>query len=71
MNEIVFVIEPDEEGGYVAHTRLTHGSIITQGDSLEELKVMIQDAVAGYFADKPAERPLSVRLTFDQLLAVA
>lgn len=71
MNEITFTIESDEDGGYVARTKLGHGSIITQGDNLDELKVMIRDAIDGYFFDKPAERPLSVRLQFDEIFALA
>jgi predicted RNase H-like HicB family nuclease len=71
MNEIIFTIEPDEDGGYVARAKLAQGSIITQGDSLDELKTMIQDAVAGYFWDKPTERPSAVRLRFDEVLTVA
>ncbi len=61
MNELLFQVEPDEDGGYVARTKLATGSIITQGDTLDELKVMIKDAVAGYFFDKPDEMPQIIR----------
>jgi predicted RNase H-like HicB family nuclease len=71
MKELVFTVEADEDGGYVAKTRLEKGSIITQGDTLTELKAMIIDAVQGYYFDNPAERPHSVRLHFEEVFALA
>jgi predicted RNase H-like HicB family nuclease len=71
MKELVFTVEADEDGGYVAKTRLGKGSIVTQGDTLTELKAMIVDAVQGYYFDKPAERPQSVRLHFEEVFALA
>lgn len=71
MKELVFTVEADEDGGYVAKTRLEKGSIVTQGDTLTELKTMIIDAVEGYYFDKPTERPQSVRLHFEQVFALA
>ena len=64
MKELLFQVEPDEDGGYVARTKLTTGSIITQGDTLDELKAMIKDGVAGYFFDKPDEMPEKTQLVF-------
>ncbi len=57
MKELVFTVEADEDGGYTAKTRLEKGSIVTQGDTLTELKAMIVDAVQGYYFDKHTERP--------------
>lgn len=71
MSEIEFQVEPDEDGGYVARAKLAMGSIVTQGDTLAELKDMIKDAVEGYFFDKPAERPQRVRLHIDEVFALA
>ena len=71
MNELVFQVEPDEEGGYVARTKLATGSIITQGDTLDELKAMIKDAVSGYFFDKPDELPKTIRLQVNEVFALA
>ena len=71
MRELVFIVEADEDGGYIAKTRLEKGSIVTQGDTLAELKVMIADAIEGYFFDKPEERPGSVRLHFEEVFALA
>lgn len=71
MKELVFTVEVDEDGGYIATTRLETGSIVTQGDTLAELKRMIVDAIEGYYFDKPTERPQSVRLHFEEVFALA
>jgi len=57
--EIIFIVEEDEaEGGFTAQA-LGH-SIFTEAETLEELKVMIQDAVHCSF-DEP-EMPSIIRL---------
>ena len=64
MREIIFEVEQDEiDGGYVA-TALGH-SIVTQGDTLEELRTMVRDAVQCHFGDGAAgEKPGVIRLHF-------
>ena len=53
MSEIIFEVQEDEmDGGYVA-TALGH-AIVTQGDSLEELRRMVKDAVRCHFGDEGA-----------------
>ena len=71
MRELVFQVEPDEDGGYVASAKLTNGSIITQGDTLDEFKAMIKDAVAGYFFDKPGDLPETIRWQINEGFALA
>ena len=72
MSEIIFDVQEDEtDGGYVA-TALGH-SIVTQGDTLEELREMVRDAVQCHFGDgTPGPMPKVIRLHFvrDELLAV-
>jgi len=72
MSEIIFDVREDEiDGGYVA-AALGH-AIATQGDSLEELREMVRDAVRCHFGDGAAgERPKVIRLHFvrDEVLAV-
>ncbi len=61
-SEIIFEVCEDEvDGGYTAHA-LGYG-IHTQGDSLEELRIMVKDAVACYF-DDPTQAPKIIRLHF-------
>ena len=66
--EIIFEITEDElDGGYCA-SALGYG-IHTQGDSLEEIRRHVKEAVDCYF-DDPMPRPKVIRLHFvrDELL---
>ena len=67
--EIIFEVREDEiDGGYVA-SALGYG-IHTQGDTLEELRAMVKDAVQCYFDDE-ASKPKIIRLHIvrDEVLA--
>lgn len=72
MSEIIFeVIEDEVEGGYVA-TALGH-AIATQGETLDELREMVRDAVHCHFGDgDPGPMPKIIRLHFvrDEAMAV-
>jgi len=59
MNEIVFLVEEDSEGGYTA--RALGESIFTQADDLSALRESIRDAVQCHFPDLE-DRPRTVRL---------
>lgn len=69
MKELIFEVTEDIEGGYVA-SALGVG-IHTQGDSVEELKIMVRDAVECFY-DEGDEKPAMIRLHFvrDEVLAV-
>ncbi len=67
--EIIFeVCEDAVDGGYNARA-LGH-DIFTQGDTLEEVRAMVKDAVACHFGERE-DRPLVIRLHFvrDEVLA--
>ena len=69
MSEIIFEVREDEvDGGYNAMA-LGYG-IHTQGDSIDELRSMVRDAVNCYF-DATMEAPRMIRLHFvrDEVLA--
>ena len=72
MTEIIFQVSEDEvDGGYVA-TALGH-AIATQGETVEELREMVRDAVRCHFGDgAPGLMPKIIRLHFvhDEALAV-
>ena len=72
MSEVIFEVSEDQvEGGYVA-TALGH-AIATQGETLEELREMVRDAVHCHFGDGAAgPMPKIIRLHFvrDEALAV-
>jgi predicted RNase H-like HicB family nuclease len=62
MNEIIFEVREDEvDGGYTANA-LGYG-IHTQGETLEELRAMVKDAVNFYF-DETMQLPQIIRLHF-------
>ena len=71
MTEIIFEVREDEvDGGYVA-TALGH-AIATQGETMEELRQMVREAVHCHFGDGvPGEMPGLIRLHFvrDEVLA--
>jgi len=52
MNEIVFLVEEAAEGGYIAKA-LGEG-VFTEADTMEELKLMIKDAILCHFDENYA-----------------
>lgn len=56
--EIIFLVEEAAEGGFQA--KALGYSIFTEGNTIEELKIMVQDAVNCHF--EPSEKPLLIRL---------
>ena len=67
--EIVFSISQEEGGGYVAEC--LSEDIFTQGDTWEELRANVKEAVEAWYFDR--QKPTSIRLHLvrDELLAVA
>jgi predicted RNase H-like HicB family nuclease len=59
MTEIIFLVEEDIDGGYIA--RSLSESIFTQADDLIELRTMVKDAVHCHFPDEQ-NRPKLIRL---------
>ena len=60
MTEIIFLVEQALEGGYTA--KALGESIFTEGDSLEEVRANIRDAVDCHF--DPEKKPKVIRLHF-------
>jgi predicted RNase H-like HicB family nuclease len=71
VSEIIFEVKEDDvDGGYNA-TALGFG-IVTQGDTLEELRERVKEAVRCHFGDGvPGPMPKVIRLHFvrDEVLA--
>jgi hypothetical protein len=65
--EIIFIVEESPEGGYEAKA-LGH-SIFTDGETLDELRNMVRDAVHCHFDE--SERPRLIRLHYvrDEVMA--
>ena len=60
MSEIIFLVEEAPEGGYTA--RALGQSVFTDGDSLEELRNNVREAVECHFEE--GLRPRIIRLHF-------
>ena len=70
MKELIFEVREDDiDGGYVASA--IGESIHTEGNTVEELKRNVRDALACHY-DNPEDRPGLVRLHFvrDEVLAL-
>jgi hypothetical protein len=68
MDETIFEVHDAEEGGYTARA-LGH-SIFTEGETWEELREMVRDALVCHFEDA-SKRPGIIRLHYvrDEVLA--
>ncbi len=65
MDEIVFTVKPEPEGGFSASCRLSGGLIATEGDTWEEMEAMVRDAVECHFGED-AEKPRRIRLHLEE-----
>jgi predicted RNase H-like HicB family nuclease len=48
---LTFDVLPDEDGGY--HARCRQADIFTQGETLDEVRKNVLEAVQGHFYDQP------------------
>jgi len=69
MNEIVFEVTQETDGGFVAEC-LTE-SIFTQADSWDELRRNVKEAAEAYFFDKGQPPVIRLHLIRDEVLAPA
>jgi predicted RNase H-like HicB family nuclease len=67
--EIVFTVTQEGDGGYVAEC-LSH-DIFTQGNTWEELRSNVREAVSAYFFDRPKPAVVRLHLVRDELLTDA
>jgi predicted RNase H-like HicB family nuclease len=65
-SELIFEVTQEADGGYCAEC-LTE-SIFTQGDTWEELRAMVKDAVEAYFFDGPKPQSIRLRPMRDEVL---
>jgi predicted RNase H-like HicB family nuclease len=69
MSELVFEVMQEADGGFVAEA--LGEDIFTQGDTWEELKANIQDAVKSFYFDSETPSFVRLHLRKDEVLAVA
>ena len=70
MEELVFIVTPEDDGGYSAACALPDGLIATQGDNWPDLEAMVRDAVACHFG-KDAPKKVRLRLMKESVLSLA
>lgn len=68
MSEIVFEVTQDADGGFSAEC-LTE-SIFTQGDSWDELRANVREAVEAFYFDRPKPSAVRLHLIRDEMLAL-
>ena len=68
VNELIFEVTEEADGGYVAECFTEN--IVTQGDSWEELRANVKEAVEAFFFDRPAPRQIRLHLMRDELFAL-
>jgi hypothetical protein len=69
MNEIVFEVSQEADGGFTAEA--LGESIFTQADSWDELRNNVREAVQAFYFDSAPPRLIRLRLVRDEVLAVA
>lgn len=67
-SEIIFYIEESAEGGFEA--RALGQPIFTDGESAEELKANIRDAVRCHFADSEMPKIITLHFVREEALAL-
>jgi hypothetical protein len=66
MKEIIFMVEESEEGGFVA--KGLGVSIFTQGETIEDLKVAVRDAVKCHY-DDDIKRIIRLHIVREEVIA--
>lgn len=64
MREIVFLVEESQDGGYFA--RAVGQSIVTQGETMEELRNMISDSVRCHFVEEEMPKYVHLHVTREE-----
>jgi predicted RNase H-like HicB family nuclease len=68
MNELVFEVTQEADGGFCAEC--LSENIFTQGDTWEDVRRNVQEAVRAYYFDQPQiPRQIRLHLVRDELLA--
>ncbi|MFZ5807261.1 MAG: type II toxin-antitoxin system HicB family antitoxin [Verrucomicrobiota bacterium] len=69
MNELIFEVTQESDGGYVAEC--LSEDIFTQGDSWEELKKNVIEAIKGFYFDSKMPQKVRLHLVRDEILSAA
>ena len=64
-SEVIFAVEESPEGGFQA--RALGYSIFTQGETMEELRQMVRDAVRCHFEDDAIPSVIRLHIVKDEV----
>ena len=67
MNELVFEVTQEADGGFVAEA--LGESIVTQADTWDELRDNVREAVSAFYFDRPAPLRLRLHMVRDEVIA--
>lgn len=67
--EVVFDVTQEADGGYCAEC-LTE-NIFTQGDTWDQLRENVVEAVSAFYFDRPAPGKIRLHLVRDEVVSVA
>lgn len=68
MEEIIFLVEKAEEGGYIA--RALGQSIFTEADTWDELKTNVHEAMRCHFEEGQAPRIFRLHIVKEEVVAL-
>jgi len=68
VQEIIFLVEEAQEGGYTA--RAIGYSIFTEGESLEEIRRNVREAVRCHFEEEKVPQIIRLHIVKDEVLPV-
>ena len=68
MTEILFVVEEAAEGGFIA--RGIGADIVTEADTLDELRTNVREAVECHFDEGQSPRVVRLHFVRDEVLTV-
>ena len=67
MNELVFEVTQESDGGFVAEA--LGESVITQADTWDELRANVREAATAFYFDQPMPARVRLHLVRDEVLA--
>lgn len=66
VNEIIFLVEEADEGGYTA--RAVNESIFTEAETLDELRRNVREAVECHFEDGQAPKIIRLHIVREEII---
>ena len=66
--ELIFEVRDAEEGGFYARA-LGH-AVFTEGETWEELRANVREAVAAFYFDRPGPERVRLHLIRDEVVAL-